>query len=391
MTQSPRTASASNRKSVVWGHATTAERYAALQSVFEYCCQNGADATYILTGECGPKQRRSDHVQQVDVDTSSAGAARRFFAHWRPTIGFCCGGGIPASFLEPARNIPTQMVLVDTPPAEFAPRRKLFRFRDDTKVFQNSFHAFLARDQVARQKLLSWGASRGRVVVRSPLYPVLQVKDCADEDVADIAACVAGRPLWLAVFANSEEYSAIIAAHRHALRLSHRLLLAVIVDDRDSVPTLQAQLSEAGVRSVEWEFGDPLEENTQALIVSEAELLPLWYRLAPISFLGQSLSPQAGGISPMEAAGLGTAILYGPNIRDHLEIYSALARAGAARIVKDGETLGNAVVQLFAPDKTAAMALAGWEVVTEGALMADHIAQMVQVALANERERHART
>ena len=71
-------------------------------------------------------------------------------------------------------------------------------------------------------------------------------------------------------------------------------------------------------------------------------------------------------------------MLYGPNIRQHLPAYTRLASAGAARIVKDAEGLSAGVLQLIAPDNAASMALAAWEVVSEGAEVTDRLLDIIQ-------------
>ena len=61
--------------------------------------------------------------------------------------------------------------------------------------------------------------------------------------------------------------------------------------------------------------------------------------------------------------------------------YSRLAKAGAARIVKDSDSLSSALSQLTAPDQVAAMAHAGWETVSEGAEVSDQIISLAQTLL----------
>ena len=75
---------------------------------------------------------------------------------------------------------------------------------------------------------------------------------------------------------------------------------------------------------------------------------------------------------------MGTAIIYGPNVGRHLAAYSRLVDAGAARIVRDTESLSGAVTQLLAPDRAAAMAHAGWDIVSSSAMVADEIVETVQ-------------
>jgi len=100
-----------------------------------------------------------------------------------------------------------------------------------------------------------------------------------------------------------------------------------------------------------------------------------------VSFLGGSLLIGRGDIDPLEAAALGSAVLYGPRVGRYLQSYSRLASAGAARIINDSAALGMAVTRLVAPDQAAIMAHAGWDVVSEGAALMDRITVLVQDTL----------
>jgi len=61
--------------------------------------------------------------------------------------------------------------------------------------------------------------------------------------------------------------------------------------------------------------------------------------------------------------------------------------AGAARIVNDAATLGIAVTQMIAPDRAAIMAMAGWEITTQGADSLDRIIHLVQTHLDADPDR----
>jgi 3-deoxy-D-manno-octulosonic-acid transferase len=87
---------------------------------------------------------------------------------------------------------------------------------------------------------------------------------------------------------------------------------------------------------------------------------------------------------------LGSAILFGPHVQGHRDTYSRLAAVGAGRSIGDAEGLGAAVIRLVAPDHAAAMALAGWQVVTEGAALSDRLVEMVQDRLDLKGAHHAR-
>ena len=107
----------------------------------------------------------------------------------------------------------------------------------------------------------------------------------------------------------------------------------------------------------------------------------LWYRVAPITFMGSSLEAGQWGRDPNEPAAHGSAILYGPNVRRYLSGYSRFAEAGAARIVRDADTLAAAVQRLIPPDQSAAMAHAAWDVASQSAGVTDKILDLVQDTL----------
>ncbi len=74
--------------------------------------------------------------------------------------------------------------------------------------------------------------------------------------------------------------------------------------------------------------------------------LGLFYRLAPIAFLGGSLIPH-GGQNPIEPAKLGAAILHGPHVRNFLDVYQSLDEQGGALTVADTSELAGALDRWF--------------------------------------------
>jgi 3-deoxy-D-manno-octulosonic-acid transferase len=110
----------------------------------------------------------------------------------------------------------------------------------------------------------------------------------------------------------------------------------------------------------------------------------LWFRLAPISFLGRSLSPD-GGANPYEAAALGSAVIHGPNVGNYRRAYAKLSESSACIQVRDGEELSEAVDALLSPDVAARLAHEAWAVCSSGADVTDRVRDMIFTAL-EERE-----
>jgi 3-deoxy-D-manno-octulosonic-acid transferase len=84
--------------------------------------------------------------------------------------------------------------------------------------------------------------------------------------------------------------------------------------------------------------------------------------LADLAFIGKSLPPNAGGQTPIEAAGLGIAMLMGPGMDNFKELAQRLNARGAAITVADADELRDTVIQLAqSPGKRSAMRMAARE------------------------------
>src|SRR5215210_5197954 len=75
--------------------------------------------------------------------------------------------------------------------------------------------------------------------------------------------------------------------------------------------------------------------------------LGLFYRLAPIVFMGGSLI-EHGGQNPIEAVKLGASIVHGPHVFNFSDIYDALDSASGARRADTLEVLVKQFGQLLA-------------------------------------------
>ncbi len=86
--------------------------------------------------------------------------------------------------------------------------------------------------------------------------------------------------------------------------------------------------------------------------------LGLFYRLAPIVFMGGSLVPH-GGQNPIEAVKLGASIVHGPHVFNFADVYEALDRAGGARQADTQEALVKQLGQLLADPAAREVSVGG--------------------------------
>ncbi|QBF33810.1 3-deoxy-D-manno-octulosonic acid transferase [Thalassococcus sp. S3] len=368
---------------VLWAHATSSMRLAALQNFGFRLKQQRPDLHVLITTSqrTGPGEelwQGADWICPLVPDHPEL--ARAFLDHWRPDLGVWTGGYLQPNLISTARERDLPMVLIDADNEGFDEARHSW-FPSLIRSCLGCFETILSADEATAERLIRLGAKAEKVTVSARLRNGSMPVAINETDLKEVTDMLGGRPIWLAAHVQPDEVETVLAAHRHAIRLAHRLLLVLLPASPDQADAYRTMLEQAGMR---WSDCDTTDDSTQVLLCdTECGLdeIALWYRVAPLSLVGSSLKPGYGGHDPFMAAAFGSAILYGPNVRNHLSAYSRLASAGAARIVKDADTLSAAVSRLIAPDQAASMALAGWEVVSEGAHLTDQLLELAHDTL----------
>lgn len=364
---------------LIWGHATSLSKAAALLQLVQRLRAQGSDVSLLLTTP--PDVPQPDHLKPYvtwqSLPEDNVAEARRFLAHWKPDLMLWTCGNLQPAMIHSTARAGIKMILVDAEEDAFDGHR--FQWLPDlTRQVVGLFDHIMASDQAASRKLIRLGLPVAKVAVTGRLQEAATALPCNVAMRDELAETLAGRSLWLAAMVQPEELETILDAHRASLRYSHRQLLVLVPDDETRGPNFQARLEADGWRFAIWSHGDMPEETTQILLADTRGEMGLWYRLAPITFMASSLVSGHGGRDPWEPAALGSAILYGPNVGRYLSAYSRLAGAGAARIVRDADTLSAAITRLSAPDQAAIMAHAAWEVSSEGAEATDRLMTQIQ-------------
>ncbi|WP_299027190.1 glycosyltransferase N-terminal domain-containing protein [uncultured Sulfitobacter sp.] len=366
---------------LLWIHCGEPDGYLAVQDLAMRQIASRPGLNVLITMADLPRSMTDStppaHIILTEVCDEHPASVETFLDHWAPDCCVWTWGRLRPNLLlsASARNCP--MFLINADAAGFDGRRDRW-LPDVARNLLPLFSAVMARNPAAARRLSQLGLGHGETEITAPLQAGGQALACNETDLADLAATCIGRAIWFANGVQPEELQTVLAAHRQALRLSHRLLLVLrpagALDPQDAYAQIRAQ----EFRVLQWDEGQYPDETTQVLISEDPHDIGLFYRMAPVSFLGGSLVAGRGGVDPLEAAALGSAVLYGPRVGRYLQSYSRLASAGAARIINDSAALGMAVSRLVAPDQAAIMAHAGWEVVSEGAVLMDRITDLVQ-------------
>lgn len=377
----------------IWAHATSDTRLAALLDIQIRLSHLRPDLQFVFSID--PKRVNPEAVEgcnAVDlvrlVDDLPA-SGRRFLDRWAPDICIWTGGHLLTATLAQAARRNVSLVLVDADETGFkGVRRGVFSSPITSTL--DAFAAIFATSRAAASLLERLGASPERLSITVPLHQSSHPCKVNAEDLTEISDMLVGRQVWLAAHVCADEAEAIVNAQLQAAGLSHRLLAIIVPDSAEDAAAFRDRLAVSGLRWSVWDPDVAPDDSVQAVLCSGETDIGVWYRIAALSFIGCSLGACLGGRSPLAAAALGSAVIHGPNIRAHAPIYDRLAKAGAAYVVRDASALLRGVLRFSAPDQSAAMALAAWDVATESATVTDQIVDLLQDLLDTREANDAR-
>ena len=164
----------------------------------------------------------------------------------------------------------------------------------------------------------------------------------------------------------------VLAAHARARRALPMLALILAPRHPARGDALAEMMRGRGLTVAQRSKGEAIGPDTDVYLADTLGEMGLWYRIASVSFVGGSLV-EVGGHNPFEPALLGSAILFGPHVRNFVDGYRRLSDAGAAVLVRSEGELAEALVATIAPDRAAEMAAAAWAACSEGAEVTDAV------------------
>jgi 3-deoxy-D-manno-octulosonic-acid transferase len=367
--------------SVIWLNAGSLRAIASAIELFRRLKDERPDLSGILTTTL---KSPLPHVLPDDLYMAHApderlSIVRRFLDHWAPNCLVWVGGAFRPALIEQAQARGVPSISSDAPDGTYAldiPQTIPGLRVATLGMFEHVFVGRAANAALWRRA----GLSIDSIEVLGHLEEGGRAPTVNEAELDALSQEIGIRPAWFAAHITVGEIHDVICAHKTALRRAHRLLLIVSTDSSDAASQIEIHCAEIGLNAIMRTSAAQISEAVQVLIVSNASEDGLWYRLAPVSFLGHSLT-NSGGCDPYPAAVFGSAIVHGPNVSNHTSSYDRFLAASAARRIKAGTQLGEAITELLAPDTAALMASAAWQVCSEGAEVTDRVAELIHEIL----------
>ena len=333
---------------LVWLHAASVGEAISVLPVLDRIQARVNTTALLTTGTVTSARLIADRLppgaihQYVPVDRQAW--VRRFLDHWRPDLALWLESEFwPNLLLETAaRGVPIVLLNGRISPRSFS------RWRRSPKLARTLLSAFqlcLGQTEQDAERLRLLGApdvaAPGNLKFAAPPLPVDVVA------LRTLWRALADRPRWLA--ASTHPGEEIIAGEIHRqLKVRFPGLLTIIVPRHVTRGrALAAELRGLGLNVARRTEGEELTAGTDVLLADTMGELGLFIRLAPIVFMGKSLTG-GGGQNPLEPARLGASILFGPMMDNFDQVASRMEAAKAAHLVSDQNALAEAVAARLA-------------------------------------------
>jgi len=307
---------------LLWLHAASMGETRSILPVLQALGQRttvllttGTVTSQAMLDQCIPEQGLAGRVLHRFAPLDVPSWIGRFLSHWQPDAA-----GFVESELWPnqiaacqAQGIPLMLVNARMSDRSFDRWRQAPGF---ARRVLGGFTRVQARGELDAERLKALGAQHvetpGDLKFAAPPLTVDQA------ELERLTNTLAGRPIWLAASTHPGEEVLVAAAHQEIAR-DHPGLLTIIAPRHPARgPALAADLA-APRRAA----GEGPGAGEGIWIADTMNELGLWYRLAPIAFVGRSLIAPGGGQNPLEPARLGCAIAVGPyigNFTDHVDL-----------------------------------------------------------------------
>ncbi len=333
---------------LVWIHAASVgEALSVLPLMKEISSKYPSLSVLLTTGTVTSAQmmktRLPDRCYHQYVPVDRYMAVRRFLKYWKPDLALWVESEIwPNLLSETYKYCP--MILLNGRLSKNS-LKKWRRYPKFAKTLISYFTLVLPQSEEDGKRLKELGAKEirflGNLKNDSPSLPSDSKK------MGELVSMIGDRLVW--VCASTHPGEEVMIAQVHAkLKEAHTDLLTIIVPRHPArADDIKQEIREKQKLIIaKRSSGEAVHDETDIYLADTMGELGVFYRLAPIVFIGGSLV-EHGGQNPLEAARLECALLFGPFMENFKEIATELQEKGGAIRVADSTSLYEAMEQLL--------------------------------------------
>jgi 3-deoxy-D-manno-octulosonic-acid transferase len=311
---------------VVWVHAASVGETNAVLPLIRRLVEAGlavvfTSVTVTSAGIAASKLPQGARHQFAPMDVPSA--VDSFIAHWRPELALFVESELWPTTIAALRERGIPLVLVNARLSERS-FRGWQRFGSVAHALVGRLSLCLAQSKQDADRYRTLGVKD--VQVTGNLKFDVPAPDADPAALAAFRSMAGGRPLWVAASTHAGEEAIAAAVHRVLQRQIPKVLTVIVPRHPERGAAIRSEIAATGLSVAERSLDEPVLPITDIYLADTLGELGLFYRATPAVFLGGSLVDR-GGQNPIEAVGLGCAVLHGPHIHNFADSYEAIDAA----------------------------------------------------------------
>src|ERR1700754_3281354 len=289
------------------------------------------------------KRFPADVIHQY-VPYDSPRYVARFLDHWRPSLALFIESDLWPNLIlsSAARRLP--MVLINGRMSHRSfPRWR--RVSGTISALLEKFDICLAQSQTDAERFSALGCPN--VLITGNLKLDVPAPPADPAKLERLMSMTRGRPIVVAASTHPGEEEILIATHKTLTGFFPGLLTVIVPRHADRGPATGGMITASGLKPALRSREELPTAATDIYVGDTMGEMGVFYRLAPIVFMGGSLV-EHGGQNPIEAVKLGASIVHGPHVFNFTDVYEALDGAGGARKADTQEALVKQFGQMLA-------------------------------------------
>ncbi len=343
---------------LIWAHAASVGELISILALLERVQARGINVlltTGTMTAAQLAAQRLPEDVLHQFVPLDVPAFVESFFDHWQPNLALIAESEFWPNLIYEGRRRGTRFVIVNGRMSDRSFGRWRIASRTAAAVLAN-VDLCLAQDEKTAERFEELGAER--VIATGNLKFDVPPQPADPAGLSALERSIRNRPVILAASTHPGEEQIVIEAYLRLRRTVPGLLTMIAPRHPERGSQIVELAEEMGAVPVMRSRGHVPDRGTEIYVADTIGELGLFYRLAPIVFMGGSLVKH-GGQNPIEPAKLDSAILHGPHVSNFASIYATLNRARGAATVTDAESLTKSIALLLDdPELVKSMAAA---------------------------------
>jgi 3-deoxy-D-manno-octulosonic-acid transferase len=288
----------------------------------------------VTSAAVAAKRFPADVIHQY-VPYDSPRYVARFLDHWQPSLALFIESDLwPNMILAgAARRLP--MVLINGRMSHRSfPRWR--RISATIEALLGCFEVCLAQSDIDAERFTALGSRN--VVTTGNLKLDVPAPPADNARLERLMAVTRGRPVIVAASTHPGEEEILIEVHRELAGYFPSLLTVIVPRHPGRGEAIAGMIAASGLHAALRSHEDLPTATTDIYVADTMGELGLFYRLAPVVFMGGSLV-EHGGQNPIEAIKLGAAIAHGPHVFNFTEVYDALDAGGGAQLAGTQQAL----------------------------------------------------